>query len=131
MIEHALNPRFNDTDSLGHINNASVATWFEEGRTGFFRYFVPSLSPKEWNLIVARTEIDYLAQGQYGAEVVIRSWLAEIGTSSFRVYQECHQNGRIIAKGICSLVHFNYAENRSEKIPDKIRAELLSHLAGS
>lgn len=73
MIEYKLSPRFNDTDCLGHINNASIATWFEEGRKEIFKFFVPDLSPKEWNLIVARTEIDYLAQGHYQHDVVIKS----------------------------------------------------------
>lgn len=31
--------------TLGHINNASYATWFEEARRFIFRFFVPDLDP--------------------------------------------------------------------------------------
>ena len=27
-----LNPRFSDTDALGHINNANLPRWFEEAQ---------------------------------------------------------------------------------------------------
>ncbi len=131
MIEYKLNPRFNDTDALGHINNATVATWFEEGRKEIFRFFVPTLSPQDWNLILARIEIDYLAQGSYQHEVMIKSFVEKIGTSSFTISQECHQNGKMIAKGKAILVHFDYASNGAKAIPTEIRKKLEAHLVSA
>lgn len=54
MLELTFHPRFNDTDALGHINNASAASWFEEARRPIFEIFIPDLDPKKWNLILAR-----------------------------------------------------------------------------
>lgn len=128
MIEYKLSPRFNDTDCLGHINNATVATWFEDGRRDFFRIFNPTLSPKEWNLIVARIEIDFLAQGHYQHDVVIKSFIEKIGNSSLTAYQECYQQGVLIAKGKAIMVHFDYKTNKSVPIPNEIKEKLNQHL---
>jgi acyl-CoA thioester hydrolase len=131
MTEYQISPRFNDTDCLGHINNATIATWFEEGRKDYFRFFNPSLAPKDWNLIVARIEIDYLAQTHYQHDVSIHSSVEKIGNSSFVIYQECHQEGKVVAKGKASLVHFDYKANKSLPIPDPIKEKLKAHLLSS
>ena len=128
MIEHRIRPRFNDADGLGHINNAIMVTWFEEGRTEIFRFFVPNLATKDWNLIVARIEVDYVAQTHYQHEVLIQSSVEKIGNSSFVIYQECYQEGVLTAKGRASLVHFDYKASRSVAIPAGIGEKLTQHL---
>lgn len=117
-------PRFNDTDALGHINNASYATWFEEARRPVFEFFVPDLDTKKWNLIIARTEIDYLAQGLYQNKTTIKTWVEKIGNSSFVLGQEVFQEDKPIARGKSFMVHFDYKEQKSKPIPDEIRKKL-------
>lgn len=127
-LEVKLLPRFKDTDALGHINNASITTWFEEGRQPIFRYFIPDLDPKKWNLIIARIEVDYLAQANYQGEITIKTAVEKIGNSSFQLYQEAFQEGTMIGKAKNFLVHFNYETQKSEAIPENIREELSKHL---
>lgn len=124
MKEYQFYPRFNDTDALGHINNASVATWFEEARRPVFELFIPDLDPKKWKLIIARVEIDYLAQGQYQSLTTIQTRVEKIGNSSFVLLQEAFQEGKIIARGKTFLVHFNYQTQKSEPIPAAIKSQL-------
>lgn len=121
-------PRFNDTDALGHINNASIATWFEEARRPIFEYFIPDLDPKKWNLIIARLEIDYLAQGYYQKSVTIKTSVEKIGNSSFVLLQEAFQEGVAISRGKSYLVHFDYSEQKSKAIPESIKEKLKTHL---
>ena len=127
-IEFKFHPRFRDTDALGHINNASITTWFEEGRQPVFEYFIPDLDPKKWNLILARIEVDYLAQASYKGEVLVKTVVAKIGNSSFQLYQEAYQSDTLVSKAKSSLVHFNYGTQKSERIPDDIRVKLEGHL---
>lgn len=119
-------PRFNDTDALGHINNASYSTWFEEARRPVFEFFVPDLDPKKWNLILARVEIDFLAQGHYQKETVVSTKLEKIGNSSFTLLQEASQEDTIVCRGKAILVHFDYQTNTSLRIPELIRKKLES-----
>lgn len=123
-MEISLQPRFNDTDALGHINNASIATWFEEGRRPIFKYFVPDLDPQKWNLIIARIEIDYLAQGLYQKPALIKTSVEKIGNSSFVLMQEALQEEVIIARAKTFLVCFDYANQKSMPIPVAVRIKL-------
>ncbi len=128
MLEYSFKPRFNDTDALGHINNASIATWFEDGRRPIFEFFIPDLDPKKWNLIIARLEIDYLAQGSYQKTTTVRTQVEKIGTSSFVLAQEAIQDGTVIARGKAFLVSFDYGSQKSSPIRDSIRLRLQEHL---
>lgn len=123
-----IRPRFNDTDALGHINNASVATWFEEARLPVFKVFVPDLDVKNWNLIVASIQIDYRAQLQYQHEVEITTQVQKIGKSSFTLFQTAQQHKKTAASGSTTLVHFNYREQRSVPLTESQRKELAEWL---
>lgn len=124
MLNYTLTPRFNDTDALGHINNASYSTWFEDARRPVFEFFVPDLDPKKWNLILARVEIDFLAQGEYQKNVKIETTVEKIGNSSFVLLQEAFQEGKIICRGKSVLVHFDYEIQKAKPIPNELRLQL-------
>jgi len=128
MYIETIQPRFAETDALGHINNATLPVWFEQCRTPIFRIFVPSLEPKAWNLILAKVEVEYTAELFYGKDVVIKTGLKAIGNSSLQVYQEAWQDDRLCAKGLATMVHFNHQEKRSEPIPVGIRTALTEFL---
>lgn len=128
MFSMTVTPRFYETDALGHINNTVLSNWFEAAREPVFRVFNPTLSLTEWNLILARVEIDYVAQTHYGKEVEVRSWIGRIGNSSFVVEQEAWQEGVCVARGKAVQVFFNYATQKSEAIPAAYRAQLEPHL---
>lgn len=124
MFVSAITPRFYETDALGHINNTVVSCWFETAREPMFRIFNPTLSMHEWNLIIARVEIDYVAQIHYGYDVEIQTGIGRIGNSSFDVEQKAFQNGTLVAKGKVVQVYFNYETQKSESIPEGYRAAL-------
>jgi len=125
-MEYSFNPRFNDTDALGHINNASIATWFEEGRRPIFELFIPDLDPRKWNLIIARLEIDYLAQGYYQKTTTVKTSVEKIGNASFVLLQEAIQDNIVISRGKCFLVSFDYSNQKSTPIPEAIKNKLQS-----
>lgn len=128
MFSRAFQPRFNDTDALGHINNASYVTWFETSRRPVFELFIPDLDPKKWNLILAKVEVDFIKQGLYQAETEIKTYVAKLGNSSVHLAHEVFQDGELIAKGIDVLVHFDYKVQKSAPIPNEIREKLEQHL---
>ena len=127
MITTTLQPRFSDTDALGHISNTSFSVWFEEARTELFKIFHPSLDVKTWPLIIARTEIDFVAQTYWGRDVMIKTWLDKVGNSSCHVVHEAWQGATLVAKGAAVMIHFDYTTNTSKPIPDDIRTQLLTH----
>jgi acyl-CoA thioester hydrolase len=128
MFTYTTTPRFGDIDGLQHVNNNVVPTWFETARNPLFRFFNPNLDLKTWNLILVRFEIDFLNQMYYGSDVEIRSYISRIGRSSFEIYQEAWQNGKLGAKGNVVIVHFDFAAQKSIPIPEDVKAELKQHL---
>ncbi|MAE57288.1 MAG: thioesterase [Halobacteriovorax sp.] len=126
MYTIKMTPRFSDTDALGHINNASFLNWFEAARRPIFEIFIPSLSPKDWNLIIAKVDLEFLAQTYYQDDVEIQTSLIKVGNSSFTIKQDCVQNGSVTCSSQAILVHFDYSTNKSLKIPDHIRKKLES-----
>lgn len=128
MFSMKIMPRFYETDALGHINNTVVSGWFETAREPVFRIFNPVLSLKDWNLILARVEIDYVAQIHYGDEITLLTGVEKIGSSSFVVAQEAWQKNIRVARGKAVQVYFNYVTQKPEALPAEFRRELEKQL---
>ncbi|MDX1539218.1 thioesterase family protein [Arsukibacterium sp.] len=128
MFSEVIQPRFSETDALGHINNTVFAVWFEGARTAVFRIFTPELNLKQWPLIIARVTIDYHAQTQYGEPVEIRTFISRLGSSSFDVYQEAWQNGIKCATGTTVMVQFDYQQQQAVALTGQQKTALSTHL---
>jgi acyl-CoA thioester hydrolase len=128
MFELQIEPRFNETDAMGHIGNTTLPVWFEHARSALFALCHPSLSYDDWPLIVAKVEVNFRSQIHYGAPVTVRSWVKSIGGKSFVYYQEAHQHGKVCASGDTVLVWFDYVTSTTRPIPDEVRARLSKHL---
>ena len=127
MFERTIQPRFSETDALGHISNTTIPVWFEDARQPVFQIFTPDLEIQTWPLILARFEIDFTAQIYYGEDVIIKTGIARLGNSSLDVYQEVWQKQTRAAKGTTTLVHFNYQTQKASPITEEQRSSLLDH----
>jgi acyl-CoA thioester hydrolase len=128
MFVQNVQPRFAETDALGHINNAVLPVWFEQARTPIFKIFVPNLDVNKWNLILAKIEVEFLQEIFYGQDVEVRSFIEKIGNSSFVCYQEAWQSEVLVAKGRAVMVYFDHTRKKSMPIPAAIKATLNEHL---
>lgn len=128
MFELRLRPRFYETDAFGHINNTTVSGWFETAREPLFEMFAPTLDPSALNLILARTEIDFIAQLHYGSDVVIRTAIEKIGNSSFVVVHEAWQKDVLAARGKAVQVCFDHQTQKSSPLSEQHRQQLADHL---
>jgi len=127
MFVQSIQPRFAETDALGHINNAVLPVWFEQARTPIFKLFIPKLDVNKWTLILARIEVEFVQEIFYGTDAEIRTFIEKIGTSSFVCYQEAWQSEKLVAKGRAVMVHFNHTSKKSMPIPELIKEQLSEH----
>jgi acyl-CoA thioester hydrolase len=127
VIAETVKPRFCETDALGHINNTVVAQWFEGARDPVFRWFTPDLSVNEWQLILAKTTVEFHAELQYGEAVELKTYVSRVGNSSFDIYQEAWQQETKCASGTAVMVHFDHQSKKSKKIPETVVEKMLSH----
>jgi len=128
MYKMIFTPRFGDIDGLRHINNCVIPMWFETARNELFKIFNPDFSMETWNLIMCRTEFDFLAQMRLTPEVEVRTAVLHIGNSSFSVMQEAWQYGKCCVRGKAVIVHFDFAAQKSIPIPEYARERLREHL---
>lgn len=124
MLSEIIQPRFNETDALGHINNTVVAAWFEGARDPIFRVFTPDLNPAQWRLILAKFSVEFHAELFYGAPVEIRSHVSRLGGSSFDVTQEAWQGGQRCASGVAVLVQYDFAGKTSVALSEAQKQQL-------
>lgn len=128
MFSMKLSPRFSETDALGHINNTVIPVWFESAREPVFQIFNPDQNLQNWNLIIAKIEVNYLAQIGYHNEIEVKTHISKIGGASFNVLQEVYQDDKRVAWGECVMVKFDYQNNASSKISDQEKGILSDHL---
>ena len=88
----------------------------------------PEMDIKALSMILARIEVDYVAQIYYGQEVTVQTGIEKVGNSSFVVWHEAYQNQQLVARGKAVQVHFDFAQQKSMPLPDDIRQQLLAHL---
>ena len=129
MFTYQVEPRFSETDALGHINNTVVPVWFEQGRTPIFALFNPDLALDKWNLILKKMDVDFVAQIYLYSPVEIRTSLSAVGNTSMTIHQEVWQKDQLVAQGDCVMVHFDYQQQAKAPIPPEVKEKLLQHLA--
>jgi acyl-CoA thioester hydrolase len=114
--------RFADTDAVGHINNASFATWGELARLRFLQ----ESGHGPVNIILAHLGIDFRRQVDYTDRVHVESRIATIGTSSCTLAQVVYANDAVAAEIKSVIVSFDYQTQRAVPIPAAFRAWLES-----
>src|SRR5690349_17662339 len=112
--------RFADTDALGHVNNASFATFVEIARLEFLQRFGTSVR----SLILASLHLDFRRQINLGDTVHVETWVEKIGTTSFTLGQTIFANGERAADVTSVGVYFDYGEQRSRPLTDEMRSAL-------
>lgn len=121
-----IEPRFYETDALGHINNASIAAWFEIVRMKFIESLAGSDPALAVHWILASVQIDFVAETFFGTDVTARVTGAKAGNSSLTVLCEMHQGEKLTVKGKAVLVYMDAQTKAPARLPDHLREQLLA-----
>jgi acyl-CoA thioester hydrolase len=121
--------RFGDLDALRHLNNVVFLRYFETARVNFVRSVWPGRDPTapeegRFGLIFAECHINYRSPVFLDEEVEIGCWVGELRRSAVRVDFDMRVGERPAADGYGWLVGFDYVNQRSEPLPDELRAAL-------
>lgn len=121
--------RFVDVDAMGHVNNANYATFFEEARVAYFRQAIPgTVSNRElegaFPFILLDLYCRYLSPVRLGEVLDVGIRLTRMGGKSFdfEYLVTSRTDGRAVATGRTTQVYFDYAGNRTERVPESLRA---------
>jgi acyl-CoA thioester hydrolase len=116
--EHAVQLRWSDPDSLGHVNHARALSLLEDARLA-----MADGAPGDVGLILARLEVDYLRQLYYrtGERLCVRSVVSRLGAKSFTVRQELVQDDEVAIRADVVMVLFDFATDASRAMTDPER----------
>ena len=128
MFKEIIQPRFNETDALGHINNTVLTQWFEGARDPIFKLFTPDLNTKQWRLILASISVQFKAELFYGLPVELRTGVSMVGNSSFEIHQEAWQQGRCCALGKAVMVQYDIDAKQKLLLSHEQKVSLNAHL---
>lgn len=117
--------RFADIDSMGHVNNATYLTYFEQARIDFFNTLIGKWDWKKNGVVLARNEVDYISPIFMQDEVQIETTVERIGsksmTLSYQVFKSVQGSCHLFAKGSSVIVSYDYKRGVTTEISDEWR----------
>lgn len=121
--------RFVDIDKLGHVNNATVLSYFETARVAYLNQVIGR--ENDWfgrGLILAHSEIDYLQPVYQDDQIIAYTRTIRIGSKSFTVENLLmKKDGKkevLLAYATGVLVCMNYHEKLTVEIPEEWKERL-------
>jgi YbgC/YbaW family acyl-CoA thioester hydrolase len=113
-----------DCDMLGHVNHATMITFLEHARWALIEPHMSArafMSAGAWS-VVRHVEIDYHAQSLPGDDLVIRSGLLAVGTTSFTIRQQVRKRGAEALVADARIVFVCVGrDGRPVRVPDEWR----------
>ena len=119
----AIDVRLRDIDFMGHVNNATYATYLEEARQAYFSDVV-GVSLVDVGTVLANMEIDYSSPIEADADVTVALCVTEIGTSSLPMEYEIRADGERAATARTVQVLVDRETGNSVPIPDEWRTRI-------
>lgn len=121
--------RLGDLDPFGHVNNAVVATYVEQGRVVYLRDVLGTgADPVSMPFILARLEIDYLAQTLFEDPVEVCSRADWIGRTSVHMsHLLTGLDGRELARSEAVLVAFDYEIEKPVPVSEAWRTAMTAY----
>ncbi len=97
--------RYNDLDTLGHVNSVAYFSFLETARWSFFRGL--AFEPDD-AFVVARTECDYIAEIPASARTItVETWAAAIGRTSMTLGHRVMYADRVRASATAVMVRID------------------------
>ena len=121
--------RLGDLDPFGHVNNAVVASYLEQGRVLYLRDVLGTgVDPVSMPFILAMLKIDYVAQIQFSDTVEVGTRVDWVGRTSIGMsHLLAGRESRQLARSESVLVTFDYGADRPMPVSDEWRAAMASY----
>lgn len=125
---HAVPTRWGDHDQLGHVNNTRFYVFDEDARLAYFQSLWRD-DPKFWHeygFILGRLACDFIAQLKHPASLDIGFRIRRLGGSSMVTEAAMFNGDDLVAVTEGVLVWFNYQTQRTERIPEHVREQVIA-----
>lgn len=121
--------RFNDADTLGHINNAVYLSFFDLGKTDYFKAVKgTNFYNIEIDIVVAHIEVDFLKSVYLHEDVAVETAVTRIGNKSLSVSQRIISllTNEIKCQCTTVMVSIDFNTGETKPISNQWRTELAA-----
>jgi acyl-CoA thioester hydrolase len=108
--------RFNDTDKLGHVNNAVFAVMLEQGRAELMELAGLPVGGSDQAVVIVRMELDFLAEMAWPGDVRIETVVSRLGGRSFQMQQRLVSAGAVCGQALTVMVVMDRAARKAVSI---------------
>lgn len=128
-FSQTLEVRYNDLDTMRHVNNAIYLTYIEQARSSY----LAAACQWDWtslNIVLAKTDISYRRSIHYHNKPTVWIRTSKLGRSSITqevVITEKDRSDIVYAEATVVLVHIDYKTSRPLPLPDYIRSRIQSY----
>lgn len=115
--------RIADINYGGHVSNAAVLSFFQDGRIGYLQQ-IGSFSEMDiggCGIILPEANVQYKAEMFLGEELEIGVRIEELRRSSLIMGYRIERQGEVTAEGTTALVAFDYQERKVRRLPEAFR----------
>ena len=121
-----IEPRFRDTDAMGHVNNAVYITYFEVVRTAYWLRLTGVKRYDEVPFILVHVSADFRSPAVVGETLGVGMRVTRLGGKSFDAAYRIvsREDERLIAEGSSVMVMFDYQKQATFPVPDDLRARV-------
>lgn len=110
--------RFNDTDALGHVNNSTYFSFYDLGKTEYFRTVRGSnMFEREIDIVVAHAEVDFIEPVFLTDEIAVQTHVNRMGHKSFSLEQQIVDLKSGVIKCQCTTIMVGYDFKAKHSIP--------------
>jgi acyl-CoA thioester hydrolase len=113
--------RVSDINYGGHVSNAAVLSFFQDGRIGYLHH-LGSFSEMDiggCGIILPEANVRYRAEMFLGDQLEIGVRIDELRRSSFTMSYRIERNGEVTAEGTTGLVAFDYGQRKVQRLPEE------------
>ena len=120
--------RWRDMDAIGHINNETILSYFEDVRVRYLSSLSIDINNQSESnsVILASMKIDYYHQVSYPDIFDVGCRIIRIGTKSFDLLSSIFlkYSDETLVSGLFTIVCFDYVEQKTIVVPDIIKNQL-------
>ncbi len=125
---HPITIRYADLDPQGHVNNATVLTYLESARLGYYEQvgIWNRHSGETTGMVVAHIDIDYLSPIFLNQQIHVGLRAARMGNKSltFEFQVETISDTRLLVRGKAVMVAYDNRSEQSIPIPTDWREKI-------
>ncbi len=120
VFETSMDTRFQDMDTMGHINNVAISAMFETARIRF--HHAMGRHPHETGVrwLVAAVSLNYVEEAHFPYPFNIRCAIGHIGNTSWTISSAAFQKGSCVAT--CDTTVVTHGPEGRRMIDDAVRA---------